>query len=115
MNCYPSVRKGTRDRARGLQSGHCLDDVAAGFLIFFEVDEPPRPRFLEQVAEAAEAVVRLVEARSLALDRLLDHRAPDLLVLVTLVGERFDRREHEIERLLLALVLGFRRAVRRGC
>src|SRR5690242_4020175 len=84
------------------------DDVAAGLLVRVEADEVFLFGILEQVGEGAEAVVRLVEARIAALERLLDHRAPDALVLAALGDERLQRLDQEVERLLL-LVLARRR------
>ena len=50
--------------------------------------------------ERAEAVVRLVEARLLALHRLLDHRAPEDFLVLALQGE--DRVDQQRERLGLS-------------
>src|SRR5215216_3829454 len=80
-------------------------DVAAGFLIRLERQELAILRLFQQVAEGAEAEVALVEPGVAALERLLDHRAPDLLVLVALFGERVERVDHQVERFLLAVLL----------
>src|SRR6266850_6413110 len=70
------------------------DHVAPGLFIGVELDEAFRFRFLEEVGERTEAIVRLVEARIAALQRLLDHRAPDLFLRPALRGERLERAEH---------------------
>src|SRR5688572_21324399 len=70
-----------------------LDDVAAGFLVGFELDEAFLLGFLEEIGEGTEAIVRLVESRVPALERLLHHRAPDALVGVALGHQRFQRAE----------------------
>src|SRR5690554_2722220 len=79
-------------------------DVAARLLVRLELEQPARLRLLEQLAERAESVVGLVEPGLAALERLLDHRAPDLLLGAALAHQRLDRLHHQVER-LLALVL----------
>src|SRR5437762_10824372 len=76
------------------------DEVAARFFIRLELDQLALLRLLEQIREGAKAVVGLVEARFAALQRLLDHRAPDALALAALGDERIERLEHQIEGLL---------------
>src|SRR5882762_1930582 len=88
-----------RSAAEGLGCGP--DDVAARFLIRLELDEPLRLGLFEQIRKGAEAVVGLVEAGLPALERLLDHRAPDTLALAALGDERVERLEQEVESLLL--------------
>src|SRR5688572_12036768 len=58
-------------------------------------------------------MVTFVESRALALDGLLDHRAPDLLVLVPLVGERLDGLQDQVEGFLPAFGFGAARRLRR--
>src|SRR3546814_12892483 len=53
------------------------------------------------LAEAAKAVVALVEAGLAALQGLLDHRAPDLFLLAALLEKVVDHLGHQIEGLLL--------------
>src|SRR3546814_19684646 len=53
------------------------------------------------LAEAAKAVVALVEAGLAALQGLLDHRAPDLFLLAALLAKVVDHLGHQIEGLLL--------------
>src|SRR6185503_9010862 len=77
------------------------DEVAARFFIRLETDQSFLFHVLEQVREGAIAVVGLVEARLSALQRLLDHRAPDLLARAALGRERLQRLDHEVERLVL--------------
>src|SRR5687767_15127436 len=77
------------------------DDVTAGLLVAFKLQQVPGARLLEQLVERAEAVVALVEAGIAALQRLLDHRAPDLLLVAALVDQGVDRLEHELEGFLL--------------
>src|SRR5687767_12932493 len=83
-------------------------DVAARLLVRLKLDQPLVARFLEQVGERAEAVVGLVEARVPALERLLHHRAPDLLARAALGHQRFQRAEHQVEGLLLLVLPGGR-------
>src|SRR5262245_51432429 len=77
------------------------DDVAARFLVRLELDEVLLFRILEKIGESLVAVVGLVEAGIAAFQRLLDHRAPDLLLGAALRGQRFQGAEHQVERLLL--------------
>src|SRR5690606_32374614 len=56
------------------------DDHAAGFLVVLQLQQLARGGLLQELPERAEAVVALVEAGLAPLERLLDHRAPDLLV-----------------------------------
>src|SRR5687767_8312106 len=96
-------------RARSAESGLSLlgrlDHVAAGFLVGFELDEALLLGFLEEIGEGMEAIVRLVETRVPALECLLYHRAPDALVGVALGHQRFERAEHQVERLLLLVAV----------
>src|SRR5581483_2163539 len=84
------------------------DDVAAGLLVRLEPDEPFLSGFLEEVRERLESVVRFVEAGMAALERLLDHRAPDALVRAALGAERLQGAEHEVEGFLLLVLAGGR-------
>src|SRR5262245_26398074 len=77
------------------------DDVAARLLVGFKPDQAFLAGLFQQVGERAKAVVALVEARVAALERLLDHRAPDLLLGTALGGQRLERGQHQVERLLL--------------
>src|SRR6185436_18319719 len=77
------------------------DDVAARLFVRLKLDQAFLLGFLEQVGEGAEAVVGLVEARIPALQRLLHHRAPDLLVGAALGDQRLERAEHHVEGFLL--------------
>src|SRR3954467_530856 len=86
------------------------DDVPAGFLVGFELDEITLFRILEEVRESLVAVVGLVEAWVPALERLLDHRAPDLFLRAALRHEGFERADHEVDP-FLALVLARRRCL----
>src|SRR5690349_3539909 len=73
------------------------DEVAAGLFVRLEADESLFLGIFEEVGEGAEAVVRLVEARLAALQRLLDHRAPDALALAALRDQGVQRLEQHIE------------------
>src|SRR3954466_4116613 len=81
-------------------------DVAAGPLVGGELDEAFSSGFFEEIGEGTEAIVRLVEAGIAALERLLHHRAPDLLLGAALGGERFQRAEHLVEGFLLLVLAG---------
>src|SRR5688572_288652 len=89
------------------------DDVAARLLVRLKLDQPLLLRFLEQVGEGAEAVVGLVESGVPALEGLLHHRAPDLLVGAALGDQRLERAEHHVEG--LGLLVAAVALVRRGC
>src|SRR3981189_1081140 len=67
------------------------DDVAARLFVGLELDEVLLFRFLEEVGKRAEAIVGLVEPGIAALQGLLDHRAPDLLVGAAFGDERLER------------------------
>src|SRR5215212_4339674 len=81
------------------------DHVAAGLLVGLELDEASLFGFLEELGEPMKAIVRLVEARVPALEGLLHHRTPDALIGVALGHQRFERAQHEIERLLLLVAV----------
>src|SRR5206468_1272913 len=81
-----------------------LDDVAAWFFIALELQHLARLGFVEQLRERRKAVIGLVEAWVAALERLLHHRAPDLLFGAALGNQRLDGLHHQIQR-LVGLVL----------
>src|SRR3989337_714151 len=85
--------------------GGGADEVAAGLLVGLKRDQLLALGFLEEIGKGAEAVVGLVEAGLAALERLLDHRAPDLLALAALGDERVQRLDHQVEGLLLFVAL----------
>src|SRR5436309_5276832 len=101
-SCLP--RAAARSEALG-----GLDEVAARFLVRLELDEAPLLRFLEEIGERLEPIVGLIESGLTALERLLDHRAPDLFARAALGDERVQRLEHQVERLLLLVFAGGRR------
>src|SRR5690606_681260 len=74
--------------------------VATRFLVELELDEVAGLRFLEQAVERAESVVALGEARIATLERLLDHRAPDLLFRAALGEQGLVGVDHQVHRLL---------------
>src|SRR5688572_30134167 len=100
--------------SRSALLGGRLDHVAAGFLVGFELDEALLLGFLEEIGEGTEAIVRLVEPRVPALERLLHHRAPDALVRVALRHQRLERPEHQIEGFLLLVAVALVAARARG-
>src|SRR3982751_490828 len=85
-----SFRRLARAASRSALLGR-TEDVAARFFVRLKLDQPLFPRLLEQIGKGAEAVVVLVEAGIAPLERLLHHRAPDLLVRAALGHERFQR------------------------
>src|SRR4030095_12522581 len=104
--------------------------ISARLLIALELQVSAALGFFEHSVERAEAIVRLIEAGLAAFERLLDHRAPDFLLVATLPGERLDGLDDQVERLLPAFLIassrrGGRRAIdrrlrrglrqRRGC
>src|SRR5436305_1930041 len=82
------------------------DEIAAGFLVGLELDEALLRRFLEKVGERLEPIVGLIESRLPALQRLLNHRAPDLLAFAALADERVQGLDDEVERFLLLVLAG---------
>src|SRR5712692_3226068 len=88
-----------------------LDDVAARFFVALQLQHAARLRFIEKLGERRKAVIGLVEAGTAALERLLHHRAPDLLLGAAFGDERLDRLHHELQRLLGLVLVVFRRAV----
>ncbi|MDR8956056.1 hypothetical protein FEP76_04572 [Burkholderia multivorans] len=74
----------------------------ARLVVAADLEQPARLRFVEQVAERAEAVVRLVEIGLAALDRALQHGRPDLADVVALGRKRLERLDRERDRLGLA-------------
>src|SRR5260370_18689072 len=88
------------------------DDVGAGALVLLQLDDVLALGVLEQLRERAVAVVALVEGRLLALHGLLDHRAPEHVLV--LAHQRLDRFDHQAERLrgLLAQAVELRALLR---
>src|SRR5690606_27236741 len=76
-------------------------DLVVAALALLELDQPFALRVSEELREVAIAVVALGEIRVDALQRFLDDRAPDRVVLFL---ERCDRRREPLER--LALLVG---------
>src|SRR5712691_3407184 len=72
------------------------DQVAARLLVGLELDEAALLRVLEEIGECLEAIVGLVESGLAALERLLDHRAPDFLAFAALRDERVQRLEKKV-------------------
>src|SRR5882724_6465037 len=64
-------------------------DEAARFLVAFQRQQLALFRLFQQRAKGAEAVVGLVEAWLAALQRLLDHRAPDVVFRAALGAQSF--------------------------
>src|SRR3954468_21417600 len=92
-----------RERSRAARSGRA-EDVAARLFVRLKLDQPLLTGFFQQIGECAIAVVRLVEAGIAALERLLHHRAPDLLVGAALGDQRLERAEEEVVGFLLLVV-----------
>ena len=63
------------------------NNVAAGFFVVLELEQPADRGLFQQTVETLEAVVSLVESGIAALERLLDHRAPDLFLVAALGGQ----------------------------
>src|SRR5207253_7494060 len=79
--------------------------IAARLVIALEGDQAALGGLLEQLVERAEAVVALVESRAAALQRLLDHRTPDLVLCTPLGEQGVDGGEYEVERFLLLVLI----------
>src|SRR6186713_738826 len=92
--------------------GDARNDVAAGLRVELQLDQLAVARFLEEGAEALEAVIALVEPGLAALQGLLDHRSPDFLFLVALGEEILGSLHHELAPFLAAVV---RAGLRRRC
>src|SRR5262245_32610212 len=92
---------------RRLAAAAGAHDEVAALLVELEVDQARLADVLEQVVEAGEAVVLLVEAGEDAARRLLHHRAPDRVV-VALEGL------HDLDHALHRLVGAALRAVLAG-
>src|SRR6266545_2654492 len=93
------VRKGLPPRRRHLPPAlrEPGDDVGPRALVFLQLQDALALGVLEQLGEGAVAVVALVERGLLALHRLLDHRAPEDLLVVA--QERLDRLDEQAEHL----------------
>src|SRR6202166_4956525 len=100
-------------------SGPCIaalckagNDVGAGALVLLQLDDVLALGVLEQLRERAVAAVALVEGRLLALHGLLDHRAPEHVLV--LAHQRLDRFDHQAEGLggLLAQAVELRALLR---
>src|SRR5690242_613570 len=89
-----------RLRSRSIIGVVALDDDAARFFFRLEREKRARLRFLEKLSERSKTVIRLVETGRTALQRLLHHRAPDLLFRTAFREERLHRFHHEVERFL---------------
>ena len=76
---------------------HRLNPAAARLLVRFELQQAALLRFQEHVVKRTEPVSALVETRVAALDRLLDHRTPDRLVRLALLGDGFQRFHHQVK------------------
>jgi hypothetical protein len=86
--------------ARHAGRAQVLDDVTSGALIPAKLHDTTALSVLEQVAEGAEAEVGLVEGGLLALHGLLDHGAPQDLLVLALQGQH---RVHQQAETLLQL------------
>src|SRR6185437_699393 len=73
---------------------------AARLLIGLQRQQCALLRLRQQVVERAETIGTLVETGMTALDGLLDHRAPDGLTLPTLLEQRIERLDHQLERVV---------------
>src|SRR5579863_8035629 len=71
------------------------DDVGAGALVLLQLDDGLALGVLEQLGERAVAVVALVERALLALHALLNHRAPEHVLV--LAHQRLHRLHHQAE------------------
>src|SRR5688572_9374935 len=80
------------------------NDVAARLLVGLEPHETAARRLFEEIVERAEAVVGFIEAGIPAFKRLLDHRAPNLLIGAALGHQRVERAEQQIESFLLLVL-----------
>src|SRR5262245_30976008 len=86
-------RHADRTRAAPRLFGHIreLHPVAARFFVTLQRQRAFALGCFEHLVERAKAEVALAELRPAALEGLLDHRAPDLLLGTALGGQRLDR------------------------
>ena len=63
---------------RRLPLRHPDDAIPTGSVVELQFEQTASLGLLEQVVEGAEPVERLVESRTTALERLFDHRSPQL-------------------------------------
>src|SRR6185295_8268123 len=84
-------------------------DIAAGLFVALESKATRLFGRLEHAVERAEAVIRFVEAGTHALDGLLDHRSPDLVVAAPLGYQRLDGADDDVDRFLLTTGIGLLR------
>src|SRR5665213_4191236 len=96
---------GGRPSPRALLLGRQAHAITARLVVTLEQQKARCASVLEQVVERAIAVERLVESGLAALERLLDHRSPDLVVLAALGDQRLDGFHHLVDRILAALVV----------
>src|SRR5438132_13382064 len=88
------------------------DDIAAGLFVALELQAGAFFSRLQQRVEGPEPVIGLGESGIPALERLLDHRAPDFFILAALRNQCLYRLDDQIQRLLPTfLVALFRRDV----
>src|SRR4249920_3516244 len=82
-------------------------DITAGLLVPLEREHAAPLGFLEQSVERAESIIRLGEAGFAPLQRLLDHRPPDLFFRPALGEQRLYRRGDELDCLLASIFVAF--------
>src|SRR3546814_7137906 len=90
----------------GAKSKRCRDSMLDGDgFVFYMTRRPPRSTRTDTLfpyKTLFRAVVAFVEAGLAPLQGLLDHRAPDLLLLAALFRDVFDHLGDEVEGFLLA-------------
>ena len=99
-------RPGSALVARAVHGRRAVDAVAihigAGLFFAAHFQEAARLRFVQQIAEGAKAVVRLVEIRLAALQRIFQCRCPDLAAVAALGHQRLEGLDHHVHGLGLA-------------
>src|SRR5262249_3693405 len=83
------------------------NDIAARLVVSLELENAANARFLEQSVERAKAIIGFIKPRLLPLQRLLDHRAPNLVLVAALGDQRLDRFGDQIDRVLLLFLFAF--------
>ena len=73
-----------------------------GFFVAPQFEETARLRLFKQIAEGTKAVICFVEIGLATLDRLLEHRRPDLAAVATFGNQGFKSRHSQINGLALA-------------
>src|SRR6516164_5951455 len=73
------------------------DEIAPRLLVTLEAEASAALGLFEHSVERSEPVIGLVESRLAALQRLLDHRTPHLLLITALGDQGLDGSDDQVE------------------